>query len=296
MMADLVDLLNLRPSLHQHGIAATENFEDIFAELYEHHRGDPLIAELEGKIRQYFADLALPPEVTIYDRLILSLQPRDIIATFNWDPLLFLAYARNAPLRRLPQLAALHGSVAVGACVEHRWHGFRWARCGECGKAYQPVHLLYPIRQKNYQSDSFIAGQWETLRSYMKQAYWLTIFGYSAPETDIEALSLLTDMASANTLRDLGNVEIIDIKSHAELHEKWKPFFVRSHYSIISSIDQSILSRHPRRSSEVLWMQSELLEAQQPRPFPNTSDLQELQQSALALMADDIESRDDSAR
>jgi len=293
-MADLVALLDLKPLLKEHGLeeSQTDNFEALFASIYEHDPATPLVRELERRVRDYFASLEIPHEATIYDRLILSLQPRDIIATFNWDPLLYLAYQRNASLQRLPNIVALHGSVAVGACVRHRWHGFRWASCGECHQPYDAVQLLYPIRQKNYQADGFIAGQWETLRAYMKRAYWITIFGYSAPETDVEALQLLTEMATENSLREWGDVEIIDIKPHEELQAKWKPFFVRGHYRLLSRFEDSILARYPRRSAETLWSHTMLLQPQTPRPFPQTDDLSALQWFASDLIAEESDGAD----
>lgn len=289
VMSDLVELLDLKPLLKEHGVEEPqiENFEEVFASLYEHDAAAPLVRQLERRVRDYFASLELPTEATIYDRLILALRPRDIIATFNWDPLLYLAYQRNATLQRLPRVVALHGSVAVGACVRHRWHGFRWATCGECRQPYDAVQLLYPVRQKNYQADGFIAGQWEALRAFMKHAYWITIFGYSAPETDVEALQLLKNMATENSLREWGDVEIIDIKPHDELHTKWKPFFVRGHYSLLARFEDSVLARYPRRSTETLWLHSMLLQPQTPRPFPQTDDLSLLQEFASELISEE---------
>ena len=129
--------------------------------------------------------------------------------------------------------------------MKHRWHGFRWGRCGECREPYEAVQLFYPVWQKNYQADGFVADQWETLRAFMKHAYWITIFGYSAPATDVEALQLLNDMATENSLRAWGDVEIIDIKEQHELHEKWKPLFVRGHYSLLSRFAR----QHPLKVS-----------------------------------------------
>jgi hypothetical protein len=45
-------------------------------------------------VREYFAQLELPVEPTIYDALLLSLRDKDAVFTFNWDPFLFQAHLR----------------------------------------------------------------------------------------------------------------------------------------------------------------------------------------------------------
>lgn len=292
VMADLIRVLELEALFEPHGLGgvAPENFESVFSRLYEESSASALMRDIESRLREYFSSLQLPDEVTIYDRLILSLQPRDLIATFNWDPLLFLAYRRNLTVGRLPKIATLHGSVAVGACEQHRSLGFAEGICHECGHPYSPVKLLYPIRQKNYQADGFIAEEWRMLRSHMKRAYWLTIYGYSAPDTDVEAIAMLRDMAHENSLKDIGDVEVIDIKPRKELFDRWKPFIVRSHYGIHDSFDKSILARYPRRSAETLWLQSMELVARRANPFPETKSLVELQRAASAMHAEELAS------
>ena len=47
----------------------------------------------------YFSSLALPEHPSIYDYLVLGLRPKDVIATFNWDPFLMLAHV--IPIRHL---------------------------------------------------------------------------------------------------------------------------------------------------------------------------------------------------
>ena len=73
----------------------SENIEDIYSELYE--RGEECKKtreQLEDAIYDYFSKLQLPDEITIYDKIILALTNKDLIATFNWDPLLIQAYNR----------------------------------------------------------------------------------------------------------------------------------------------------------------------------------------------------------
>ena len=52
------------------------------------------VAELmtiEERIVAYFSTLELPQTPTVYDHLILGLRPQDIVASFNWDPLLMMS-------------------------------------------------------------------------------------------------------------------------------------------------------------------------------------------------------------
>lgn len=300
VMADLVELLDLGPLLTQHGIELTPsiNFEDVFTSLYESGRSTAVVRELENRIRAYFATLQLPPRATLYDRLVLALQPHDVIATFNWDPLLYQAYHRNLKIARLPQIVALHGSVALGACAKHGAYGFGWNTCSTCDAPFAPVRLLYPVRQKRYYADGFIAHQWETLRRYMRHAVCLTIFGYSAPATDVEAVRLLTEMAAKNSAGDWAHLEIIDIKSESELRAKWLRFFHEDHYSISGRFSDSILAQYPRRSREMVFRRfvtklhqkgrlpsrgTFVLRLQQPQPMPETDDLSVLQNFVLEM-------------
>jgi hypothetical protein len=64
----------------------------------------------------YFGALQLPEKPTIYDHLIMGLRETDLIATFNWDPLLLQAFQRAPRWLSKPRLAFLHGSVAIGYC------------------------------------------------------------------------------------------------------------------------------------------------------------------------------------
>lgn len=114
------------------------------------------------------------------------------IATFNWDPLLLQAYNRVVKITDdLPELLFLHGCVHAGICRQDNRFGHIKAHCPVCGHSFQKIPLLYPVKQKDYTSDIFIRDQWQAVKYYLQQSLILTIFGYSAPETDREALNLL---------------------------------------------------------------------------------------------------------
>ena len=49
----------------------------------------------------------------------------------------------------------------------------------------------------------------------------LTIYGYSAPQSDVEAIQIMKEAWGIVEDRDLEEVEIIDIKSEDELRETW---------------------------------------------------------------------------
>ena len=92
-MDNFIEMLDLEPALERVGIKNTRrNFEDIFSELYEINPSSSFLKEIEKIIYTYFESLKLPESPTIYDHLLMSLRPKDIVATFNWDPFLFDAW------------------------------------------------------------------------------------------------------------------------------------------------------------------------------------------------------------
>ena len=97
----------------------SDNLEDIYSELALRPECAEIVKELEARIYKYFSSLRIPDEPTVYDFLILSLTEKDVIATFNWDPLLIQAYVRCSNYtENLPHIFCLHGNVAVGFCKE----------------------------------------------------------------------------------------------------------------------------------------------------------------------------------
>lgn len=191
-MCDLVGTLGLDRILAEAGInSAQRNFEDLYSDLCMRPEHERTREQIENEICDYFAAMELPEAPTIYDHLVLSLREKDIISTFNWDPFLFQACARNAAFAKLPRIIFLHGNVAVGYCSSDRIKGPVESRCPKCGRPFTRSRLLYPIKQKDYTSDPFIRSEWKGLQSALRHAYVFTIFGYSAPESDVEAIALL---------------------------------------------------------------------------------------------------------
>ncbi len=107
VMADFVSTIGLGSILEKYGVPDPgANFEAFFSELTLREPDHPCLDEMQSAIRLYFSEMQLPDQATLYDRLLLSLQPRDLIATFNWDPLLIQAVWRNRHLVRLPTVVA----------------------------------------------------------------------------------------------------------------------------------------------------------------------------------------------
>ncbi|MDX9859208.1 MAG: hypothetical protein RBT76_15595 [candidate division Zixibacteria bacterium] len=276
LMKDIISTVELGPLFNHHGIRADDaSFESTYSRL--HGSGDVhILAEIEAAISTYFQSIELPEYPTIYDLLVVSLRSKDLIATFNWDPLLFQALKRNSKWIDLPNVAFLHGNVAIGFCTADRKCGRAGTLCPKCLSRFENVPLLYPIGQKNYQQNHFIDSEWQKLVSYLKEAYIVTIFGYSAPVSDVEAMQLMTKALAESRVRDLNQIEIIDIQPEDRLRQSWEPFIVGDHYQIFNDFYESFIANHPRRTCEAMWQQLEEIQYLDSRPIPQESGWQAL--------------------
>ena len=274
----LTDIVEALPANLQ-----ANNFEELYGKLHQANPNSDEIIEIEKRVYDYFKDMQLPDEPTIYDYLVLALRPKDLIATFNWDPFLYQAFNRNRKIvKDLPYLCFLHGNVSIGYSKEDK-------RCGAAGMTskatlnyYEPTRLLYPVGQKNYNDDEFISMEWERLK------YWLhedstkivTIFGYGAPATDVEAVKLLNDAWGTSDERNMEQFEIIDVRPEDEVRGQWDNFIHSHHYDYSTDYFKSSLAYNPRRTSESYFQHimpnspSEAFSASNPVP----SDLKTLQE------------------
>lgn len=193
VMNGLIEQLHLKDILDGVELKTkSDNLEDIYSELHSRPECKEVTIALEERLYNYFASLELPSEPTVYDYLILSLNEEDAIATFNWDPLLLQAYVRcHSITTKLPHIFCLHGNVAMGYCLAHKEFGMTNAECPVCGELLPPTRLLYPVKDKNYSDDEYIRSCWEALQQCIEESYTITIFGYSAPSSDVEAVKLL---------------------------------------------------------------------------------------------------------
>ena len=242
LMADLIDIVELKPILESVGISVSEpNLEAIYQELTATPDHEDTVVQIESLIREYFKRIEIPENANFYDYLLLSLRDKDLVATFNWDPLLLQAYRRNAVVKRLPKILFLHGKVAIGICLDCQVVGPIGMTCENGGHELEPTRLLYPIQDKDYVSDPFVEGEWDALKRYLAQAYIVTIVGYSAPDADAAAVDIMRGVWDDNQARELAQIEIVNTQPKDQLFRAWEPFIVEG---IITLRNQSIkLSR-----------------------------------------------------
>lgn len=285
IMNDLIKLLSLDDLFVKYGIKTLDNFEDVYSGITNTN----LKQQLENKIHEYFASLELPDEVTDYDRLLLSLRNKDAIFTFNWDPFLFDAYSRNIGVASLPQIFFLHGNVRVGACSDHYQWGRSIGRCEVCNKIYDVLPLLYPIQQKNY-NDSHLYTRtcWNAAKEWFRDAFTITIFGYGAPSSDIEAVALLKQAWFAGSARTMEHIEIIDIDSTSNLVNKWGAFTPTHHYHHHKSFKESRLYNLPRRSCESLLYPMTKGIPCEAFPMSNNKNLDEFRESIKEIAKNEM--------
>jgi hypothetical protein len=279
-VADELSLADLFPD-DLKALAATD-FEAAYSELVD--QGHAVVDELNELIREYFSRLRLPDEPNLYDYLLLSLRGKDAVFTFNWDPLLVQSHVRlqqeGLLPAQLPQLFFLHRNVAIGFCVRDRIMGIagdagiRGYSCSRCGEAFTPSQLLFPVAKKNYNEDPLIAEQWTAAQYYLKNCFMFTIFGYSAPKTDVEAVDLMKRAWGEVEERALEQTEIINRPGcdYEVLRATWDPFIHTHHYDIFESFFDSWLAQHPRRTGEAYI--SQYLEARfiENNPIPQDFD------------------------
>ncbi len=252
-MDNLVKVLGLEPLLSEYGIEyGGENFEDLYGTIHSDASQSSLITEIESRVHSYFSSLELPDTPTVYDHLLLSLRKKDAIFTFNWDPFLFDAYARNRHFD-LPEIFFLHGNVRVAYCARHiQCWGPPWLKCTECGADLVRTRLLYPI-EKDYSADVFICSSWENASWFLANAFVLTIFGYSAPKSDVVAIETMKTAWHGGKAGAIERVEIINTKSQDKLYETWSSFIFHHHDDYRKTFYDSYIAHYPRRSCDALY-------------------------------------------
>lgn len=257
-MSGFIDKLGLTNIISKVKInTASDNLEDIYMELDERSKTEPdcnnVKEELEKVIWDYMSDFVLPDEPTVYDYLVMSLTSKDLIATFNWDPFLVQAIGRAQKYtQNIPQVAFLHGNVAVGYCPKDNIMGNVGRMC-KCGTLLRPMKLLFPIKKKDYSSDIAIEKSWKQLKNALERAYMVTIFGYSAPISDAEAVAMMKEAWGNVDDRKMEEIELIDIRKEDDVINSWSQFIHTHHYSYHTSFFDSTLARCPRRSCEATF-------------------------------------------
>ncbi len=256
-VAEDLNLVDLFPKILKD--LAKEDFEAAYSRLHSEGSSEAL-NKIDILVRGYFSDLELPDTPNLYDIVNMSLRSKDVILTFNWDPFLLQSRIRLAKLgltTSFPQLFFLHGNVMVGFCEKDATSGLVGRPCSRCNQPFSPSKLLYPVENKDYQSDSFIKREWEAAHHYLKGCLMFTAFGYSAPTTDKEAIELLKDGWGDIEDRAMEQTEVINRPGADKnaLRETWDPFIHTHHYDILESFYDSFIAKHPRRSIEAYWNQ-----------------------------------------
>ena len=280
VMDEIVPMLGLENQLRSLGIDGPfKNFEKLYGVLAARDASSEAVKCIECAVRSYFSAIQLPDTPTIYDFLVLSLRSKDLIATFNWDPLLVQAASRNAKIAEPPNLLFLHGNVAVGYCTRHgvMIQGLLGEQCPQCSAVLAHGPLLFPIASKDYTACPEIHLAWKELEANLRGGYALTVFGYGAPVSDAAAVELLRGAWGDPGRRWFEDIEIIDIKDEDSLYETWGPFIHKTHWSRKNSISGSSIFRHPRRSCEAnhaRFYHGKWLSGKTP-PFPEFKTLQD---------------------
>ena len=251
LMNNFVETLGIDDLVSRTGLSfASDNFEDIYSEIHNKPKLEDIRKELENTVYDYFSEMALPDEPTLYDHLVLSLRNKDVIATFNWDPFLVQAIRRNGSRFKLPRPLFLHGNVNVGYCPEGHMMGNNGSICHRCGEPLRRTKLLYPVEEKNYHLDKFISLQWATMADALKETFMLTIFGYGAPSSDVSAIALFKEAWGSVDSRTMEETEVIDIREEDDLIETWSLFIHSHHCQVQCDFYDSWIANHPRRTGE----------------------------------------------
>ena len=287
LLRNIHEALELTDSLKDYGFSEKElaDFELLYSNVYGKAEFRDLQKNLEKRISNYFSELMLPDEVTLYDYLVLSLTGKDAIISFNWDPFLLQAYRRNICVGNLPQLFFPHGNVGVGLCMECLNKGYANCICPDCGKPFVDMPLLFPVGRKNYYDGSIIENEWNGAKNALKHAAGITIWGYSAPVTDEEAFRLLTESFAESQLQEIAPVTIINLeKNRTGQLERWKDIYSERMISYCEDFRKSLLWQWPRVSLEAIF---DAILQMHPRhndkPFKEFKDLIELQNFAQTI-------------
>lgn len=291
-LSNIHKVLNLTDMLdgYEFSVKELENFELLFSNINGKREWAKLQNYLESAVKNYFKELELPDEPTIYDYLVLSLTEKDAIVTFNWDPFLMQAYRRNLTVGNLPQLIFPHGNVGVGLCYDCKVKGYADCLCPNCFKELSDMKLLFPVYRKNYYDGEIIQNEWVEAKRALSRAAGVTVFGYSAPETDFEAYNLLKDSYKMSNIATIAPFSIINLrKAEEEQRNKWSDLYDKHMITFHETFQESLLWSAPRVSLESLF--DDTLQ-QQPRAnvksFRNFATLEELQEFVKTITEYDM--------
>lgn len=256
LLKNIHHVLGLTEKLKQYGFSNEEmqDFELLYSGIHEVPKYAELQSELESAIYEYFQKLELPEYPTYYDYLLLSLTQKDAIISFNWDPFLIQAFRRNFCVGNIPQLIFPHGNTAIRICYDCHIKEYGDISKCSCGKEFSRMPLLFPVEKKSYSDKSIIQGEWYRAQWFLSRAAGITVFGYGAPDTDVEAIALMKNAYTESKIKQIAPFVIINLPSEEqEQKKKWKRFFSSQMVLYCTSFEDSMLWRNPRVSLETLF-------------------------------------------
>lgn len=103
--------------------------------------------------------------------------------------------------------------------------------------------------------NDFIKDQWDLFEDYLSCAAIVTIYGYSAPKTDADAIEKLKNaFTRIAKMRYLDQIQIIERPgfNHNEISDAWEDLseYVHGHLKIEEAFFDTYLAEFPRRSVE----------------------------------------------
>ena len=179
-------------------------------------------------------------------------------------------------MAELPNISFLHGNVAAGYCRRDRIKGNANARCSRCGELLKRTPLLYPIQEKDYSKDEFIAAEWSEFKHALKHAFMITVFGYSGPKTDQEAITAMSEAWGPVEERAMEQTAFITLQNSKEIGQNWEKFIHTHHYEVQRDFYDSWLAKHPRRTGEAYWNQYFMVKFLPDNPIPKDADFPDL--------------------
>lgn len=287
MLQELAEEIGLAEVLAAADLTGTGDVETDVTRLYR--EGTPVARQaLEARIHEHFSVMRLPAAPTIYDYLVLSLREKDVVATFNWDPLLWQAARRNQTAAPPPRLIFLHGNVAVGHCRHCGGNGPIDETCAGCGAPRERTPLMCPTGTKDYAAHPAIDAAWREFKGALEAAEVVTVFGYSAPRTDGHVWAAVKEAWQGVEARLLTALEIIDLPGgNAEkVRERWGEFVRARQWAAPRDFFDSRIARQPRRTCEMPGNY---------RPLPRTPVLSVLQQAVRPLVDEEKNGRTTAA-
>ena len=94
----------------------------------------------------------------------------------------------------------------------------------------------------------------------------------------------MLDVLAENTIRDLAQIDLVDIKPRESVKDSWKDFIVRGNYAIQADFFNTYLSIHPRRSCDAFAMATLQQRPWTDNNFPKGLSLEQLQEWVKPLV------------